>query len=268
MKVRILGSGGSIATPKIGCDCPVCKNARQSGRPYKRNSSSLFVEAANAVFDCPEDIGSSINENGVEKIDALFITHWHPDHCFGLRLLMQHGYDFYKEQAMRHFSLYIPRPVYPILKKVYPAISFQLQELKTAELVLLEDRETVRIKGIAIQPIGYRGPESDTFGYLIRSDNKTVLYTPCDTLGFDKYEEFTGLDLWITECGCFSDYDKEIGMPDAIARVEALKPSRTVFTHLEEEELQMAGWDHLQKLKKRHKDAGVDFAWDGMTIEL
>ena len=61
MRIKILGSGGSIPTPKIGCSCSICKKARQVGIPYRRHSSALYLYDANALFDCPEDISASLN---------------------------------------------------------------------------------------------------------------------------------------------------------------------------------------------------------------
>jgi phosphoribosyl 1,2-cyclic phosphate phosphodiesterase len=268
MKMKILGSGGAIPTPKIGCSCSICTNARDIGHPYKRNSSSLFLEDVNALFDCPEDIHSSVNENNILKIDSLFITHWHPDHCFGLRLIMQHGFDFYREIALKNFSLYIPESVYNVLIKVYPAITYQLNTLKTAKLNLLKDRDIISLEKFTIQPIGFNGPDSDTFGYLISENDKKVLYSPCDTILFKKYSEFKALDLWLTECGCFSDFKHEISFENTIDRIKEIKPKKTIFTHIEEEELKMAGWNHLKTIKEKYNEISFDFAYDKMEIEI
>ena len=83
MELIILGSGGAIPTPRPFCQCIICKKARKLGEPYKRNSSSLFIQDINTVIDCGEDISDSLNRRDVKKIDNLFITHWHPDHTFG-----------------------------------------------------------------------------------------------------------------------------------------------------------------------------------------
>ena len=36
------------------------------------------------------------------KIDAVFITHWHPDHCFGLRILLEPGVASDKNPRFDH----------------------------------------------------------------------------------------------------------------------------------------------------------------------
>ena len=142
MKFNLLGTGGSIPIPRIGCECSVCVNARNFGKPYKRNCSSLFLTEINTLFDCPEDINSSINENGILEIDHLFITHWHPDHTFGIRLLMEHCFNFYENKVTKQFFIYLPQKVYDTLKKVYPSIEYQLS-LKTSILKIISDRDYI-----------------------------------------------------------------------------------------------------------------------------
>jgi phosphoribosyl 1,2-cyclic phosphate phosphodiesterase len=93
VKLTITGSGGATPTPKTFCRCSVCRKARAEGEPYKRNSSSLFVEDVFALVDCGEDIGDSLSRRNILRVDSLFITHWHPDHTFGLRPLLEAYYD-------------------------------------------------------------------------------------------------------------------------------------------------------------------------------
>ena len=78
-----------MPTPRPLCDCGVCERARKEGAPYIRNSSSLYLEEINTVIDAPEDIGSSLNRENITGVENVFITHWHPDHTFGLRVILE-----------------------------------------------------------------------------------------------------------------------------------------------------------------------------------
>ncbi|MCK4257377.1 MAG: hypothetical protein KAX49_00270 [Halanaerobiales bacterium] len=59
--------GGNIPTPRALCNCEVCKKAREFGEPYKRNSSSLYINDINGLIDYPEDITEWIRKNKVKK---------------------------------------------------------------------------------------------------------------------------------------------------------------------------------------------------------
>ena len=44
MKIKIIGSGGCVSTPRPCCDCRVCKKAREKGFPYARTGCSIYIE--------------------------------------------------------------------------------------------------------------------------------------------------------------------------------------------------------------------------------
>ena len=94
MKITITGSGGFRRTPRPGCHCDVCQEAREKGT--QRLGSSLFIHDENILFDTPEEIAAELENASIQKIDHLFFTHWHPDHTMGARILETmntHGVD-------------------------------------------------------------------------------------------------------------------------------------------------------------------------------
>lgn len=267
MNLTILGSGGAMPVPRPFCQCKICRKARRLGDPYKRNSSSLFINDVETIIDCGEDIADSLNLRGIKKVKHLFITHWHPDHTFGLRAIIEANFNFRKNKASQVIDLYIPISTYEVLREKFP-VDYFINEQKTAMLHLIEDGDKLKIKDVTITAVGYQGKKSDVYAYLIEQENKTVLYSPCDTLGFDNYKNFPGLNLYITECGLFSNYPTEISFKDSMKRIEEINPKKTIITHFEEVEFNIFGEGYLKKMKKKYKDINFDFAYDGMKINL
>lgn len=268
MELIITGSGGAIPTPRPFCQCLVCKKARKEGEPYKRNSSSLFISDISTLIDCGEDIGDSLNRRNISRVDNLFITHWHPDHTFGMRPLLEAYFNFLEGKPDRQVTVYMPNRVFEDLEEHYPPISYFSDRIKVAEIQHLEHQESIQIGNTKITAIGYKGKDSNTFAYLIEENDKQVLYAPCDTISFQ--QKIFNLDLLIHECGLFS-YEKikvEIPFPATIERIRLFKPKRTILTHIEEEEIHTWGWDYLEKMKKQYSDVDFDFACDGMKIKL
>jgi len=266
--LTILGSGGAMPTPRPFCQCKTCKKARAIGEPYKRNSCSLFIDNINAVIDCGEDIADSLNRKNTKSVDSLFITHWHPDHTFGLRPILEANFDFRKGVAKKTVDVYIPRKVYEALKQKYPTIDYLINTLKTGNLHLIEDGETINIKDFSILVVGYKGKNSNIYAYLIQHNNKRVLYAPCDTISFDNYVNFNNLDLLIHECGLFSNISSEISFDDLMQRIKKIKPKKTILTHIEEIEINVWGEEHLEKMKRKYPNINFNFASDGMKIEI
>lgn len=250
MKLTIVGSGGTIPTPRPFCQCSTCKKARKYGEPYKRNSSSIYINDIFTLIDCPEDIGDSLNRRNIERVDNLFITHWHPDHTFGLRPLLESSYNFVTKKPDKQINIFIPKKVYETLKQRFPTIEYLLNVQKTGKLMLIEDGDEIKIGNMAIIVVGFNGKNSDIYSYLIKEKNKQILYAPCDTIGFKR--KIYDLDLLINECGIFS-YKKiktEISFPTLMKKIKSLRVKKTILTHIAEIEIKSWGWNYLNEMKK------------------
>ena len=139
MKLIFLGTAGAMPTPRPYCQCITCKKARKLGEPFKRNSSALFIDDINTVIDCGEDISDSLNRRDIQQVDNLFITHWHPDHTFGLRHLLESNYNFRTRKVDKVVDMYIPRGVFETLRQKFPVIEYYIDVQKTAKLHLVEE---------------------------------------------------------------------------------------------------------------------------------
>ncbi len=268
MKLTFLGgTGGAMPTPRPFCGCEVCEQAREYREPYKRNSSSFYVEEALAVVDCPEDIGDSLNRRRIMNVENLFITHWHPDHTFGLRPILEANYDFIKNEVAKPINLYIPNKVYDQLYKVYPNFYYFEHIAKMCIVHKLDHKESVRINDCNVTAIGFEGSESSTYGYLFEHNGKRVLYAPCDTIAFNY--EIEELDLLVNECGILSpEVETEISFDVLLNTVSKLNIKKTILTHIEEIEVQRFGMKYFESLKKKYSEVDFEYAFDGMTVEL
>lgn len=268
MKLKILGSGGAMPTPRPFCQCDLCQKARLEGEPYKRNSSSLYIEAALAVIDCPEDIGDSLNRRMIDRVDNLFLTHWHPDHTFGLRPILEANFDFINNKTSKVMNLYMPEKVYEQVNKVYPNFYYFEHIAKMCVVHKLNHMESVQIGPCKITAIGFEGKCSNTFGYLIEESGRSALYAPCDTISFN-YDIHNDLDLLINECGILSpEVETEQSFDSHMQVISKLNIQRTILTHIEEVELQRYGMPYYRALKDKYQDINFDYAYDGMEIEL
>jgi phosphoribosyl 1,2-cyclic phosphate phosphodiesterase len=268
MKLLFLGTGGAMPTPRPFCQCETCKKARTIGAPYKRNSSSLFIKDINTVIDCGEDIASSLNRENIKKVENLFITHWHPDHTFGLRAIIEANFNFRTGKPNQVINLYVPKRVYIMLKEKYPSIDYFIYGQKTAKLHLIEDNQELKFKNITIIPIGFTGKNSETYGYLLKEKGKKILYSPCDTIGFKNYKNQKQLDLWISECGLFSKVSTEISFEEATRRIKEIKPKKVIFTHIEEIETNIWKEKHFLDQKKKYPDIVFEYAKDGQIVNI
>lgn len=82
-EMLILGSGGSLGVPVIGCTCPVCT----SNDPHnKRLRSSVLVSMGGKklLIDCGPDFRYQALKFGIDTLDGIILTHTHNDHVAGV----------------------------------------------------------------------------------------------------------------------------------------------------------------------------------------
>jgi phosphoribosyl 1,2-cyclic phosphate phosphodiesterase len=161
MKLTILGSGTSHGVPMLGCACPVC---RSEDPRDKRLRASLYIEGGQgerAVIDTGPEFRIQALEAGINRLDALFLTHPHADHL--------HGMD-----DVRPLSREKPLPVYgnrETLGELRERFSYVFRETQRGggkpRLLLEEVSGPVRIGGLSFTPIPVKHGALDILGWKI-----------------------------------------------------------------------------------------------------
>jgi len=84
VKLIMLGSGTSAGVPRVGNDWGACDPADPRNR---RSRVSIIVEGsdgARLLIDTSTDLRQQLLDNQIDRIDAVFWTHDHADHCHGI----------------------------------------------------------------------------------------------------------------------------------------------------------------------------------------
>src|SRR5205085_9897456 len=82
LKVTVLGSGTSMGVPTLGCP----RRVRKSNDPHdKRLRPSLLISRGgqNVVTDTTPDFRQQAPRVGLERMDAILLTHGHADNILG-----------------------------------------------------------------------------------------------------------------------------------------------------------------------------------------
>ena len=84
MKLLMLGSGTSSGVPRLGNDWGACDPDEPRNR---RTRVSILVEGSSGsrlLVDTATDLRQQLLTNEIDRIDAVFWTHDHADHCHGI----------------------------------------------------------------------------------------------------------------------------------------------------------------------------------------
>ena len=86
MKIIVTGSGTSFGMPVIGCNCPACTSSDSRDKRYR---PSIFVkDGGENPSEILVDVGAEFRlqalKYGINRLDAVLMTHSHADHCHGI----------------------------------------------------------------------------------------------------------------------------------------------------------------------------------------
>ena len=253
MKLTFLGTGTSTGVPSIGCSCETCLSDNPKD---KRLRVSVLIEHAGKkiLVDTSIDFRQQALRAKIDFLDAVFITHCHVDHVFGLDdirpLNFRHGaMGVYANEIawkdLRRIFQYIFQPVH--FGGGLPQLIPHTVE-HNAPFCIGQDLEITPLEVIhgKLPVIAYR---FNDFAYC--TDLKTI---PPDSL-----EGLLDLDVLVLDCVRLKPHTTHLCLEEALAYIEVLKPKRAFLTHLNH--------DILHERDSKLLPDNVRFAYDELVVE-
>lgn len=84
MKLVMLGCGTSTGVPRVGNDWGACDPAEPKNRRTRVSVVLRNDTGQQILIDTSPDCRQQLLDNSIDKIDAVFWTHDHADHCHGI----------------------------------------------------------------------------------------------------------------------------------------------------------------------------------------
>lgn len=232
MKVTLLGCGTSTGVPRLGGDEGIDWGLCDPANPRNRRSRVSIVVENNAgkrlLVDTSPDLRTQLLEREITRIDAVFWTHDHADHCHGIDDLRPLRYGrggpipgyAASETALRLRQ----RFGYVFAGQFgYPTI------------VSLDDLKNLRIcEGFGVANCQMpHGPAQST-AYRFECDGKSIGYaTDFSEITRGMVELFLGCDLLIVDCLRRDPHPTHAHLSMALELVDATRAGRAILTHLD-----------------------------------
>lgn len=249
----MLGSGTSTGVPRIGNDWGECDPNEPKNRRTRVSIMVQSDEGARLLVDTSTDLRQQLLANGIDKVDGIFWTHDHADHCHGIDDLRPMRFDrnaplpgFASEttaRSLRQRFSYVFSGRYG-----YPTI------------VKLETLDVVRIHaGFSIGWVEMpHGPGAST-GFRFEADGKSIAYaTDFSEITTAMVGLFSGVDVLVTDCLRREPHPTHASLATAIDLHRRCKAGTTVLTHLDK------SMDYATL--STEVPAGVVVGFDGMEL--
>ena len=287
MRIEFLGSGGATTTPRPGCHCRICDEARERGVPYARSGPSIFVHGPDLLIDTPEEINLQLNRSGIDRIAGCIYSHWHPDHTMGRRVWETRNVDLRGwPPEPRRTNIYLPEQVASDFRErlgLQEHFDFMTKQ-GTVQVIELRDGVALELDGVEIMP--FRLAEDYVYAFLLVEDGIRVLVAPDELHGWSPDQAPVSLDdldlailpMGVTEFDAFTGerlidsehrvLDLEMTFNETLDVVRSLGARQTILAHIEE--MEQLSFDDLRELERTlHRDGmNVTFAWDTMTVDV
>ncbi len=203
MEIVFLGTAGAETTPKVGCLCPVCQEARHKGGRFVRNGPSLLLTGASVLFDTPEDVDKSLEREGIHEVSHLVYTHWHPDHTAGRRVLEQLNMDWLNPKARRITHVWLPTWVRDDFRKRH-GLEDNLEYFERSGIARIHEvgeGERFQLDGLSVCP--FRMAQPGLTAYVLERASRRLVFALDDAKDWKPSTEFLEPDLLVLETGWF-----------------------------------------------------------------
>ena len=228
MKLVVLGCGTSTGVPRIGNDWGLCDPDEPKNR---RSRVSILVESRagqRLLVDTSTDLRNQLLDNGIERIDGVFWTHDHADHC--------HGIDDLRPLRFGRggpIAGYASKETCRRLRNRFDYVFAGQYGYPT--IVELNSLDNLRIcSGFSVESVEMPHGPIMTTAYRFEADNKSIGYaTDFSEITDDMVELFEDIDVLVTDCLRREPHPTHAHLGMALELTERCGARTTVLSHLD-----------------------------------
>ena len=276
VRLVLCGTGTSAGVPVIGCECGVCTSADPGGRRTRSGGVLFFKDDEDrdrvVLLDCGPDHRVHSLRLGLKRADAIFFTHDHVDHTFGLddvrryNALMKAPIEVFADARTRVF-----------LERVYRHIFRRHENVNdsfVADLVMrtIAADEPIDFRGLRVTPfevlhgrlpvLAFRIEALDASGAVAREQPGPLPLAYCTDLSAmppAAWPRLRGLETLVLDMLRYRAHPTHLTVSQALGIAGEVQARRTVFTHMTH--------DIRHAELAAELPPGTELGYDGLVID-
>lgn len=271
MRFTFLGTGTSAGVPAIGCDCPVCASPDPRDSRLRTSAAVEWTDPAGnpraILLDAGPDLRQQALSANLTRCDAVFVTHNHVDHVWGLDELRR-----FNAVMGVPLDLYVEPRVMDELRRVYQHIFERERNVNdsfVAHLIpqRLVPERPITLAGLRVTPFRLLHGRLPVLGFRLDAASPEITApwlplaycTDVSAVPPETWPYLEGLSTLVLDALRRRRHATHLTLGQAESIAYRVAASRTYFVHMSHD------------LPHAETDAelpeGMSLAYDGLTLE-
>ncbi len=276
MRLIFLGTGTSAGVPAIGCDCQVCTSADPRDQRLRTSAAVAWTDPTGqercVLLDAGPDLRQQALRARLRRLDAVFFTHNHVDHTFGLdevrrfNVVQRGPIDVFADAHTTEHLRRVYRHIFDrdqnvndsfvatlIPHLIDPDRAIEYHGMRFTPLRILHGR--LPILGFRIEPVTPAPPSSpDEQG----SPFPLAYCTDVSAIPPETYRKLTGLKTLVLDALRHRKHPTHFTLEEAVRVADQVGAEKTYFVHMAHDLPHQETEDSLPE--------NIHLAWDGLVL--
>lgn len=258
-RLTFLGTGTSMGVPTVGCGCAVCTSPDPRDRRLRPSILIRWEEgnrARAAVIDTGPDFREQALRAGLSRVDAVFYTHGHADHIFGMDDLRPLSFAVAREGGQ--IPLYASEETAEVLRRVYDYTFSPDATYPTRARVRIENlAERTSVHGVEFLRVPVQHGKMAIFGFRF---GRAAYLTDVSRIPDSSFALLDGLDCVVLSALRRHPHPSHATVDQAVEWARRIGARQTWFTHI--------AHDLSHAETNRALPSGMALAHDGLTVPV
>lgn len=284
MRFRFLGTGTSVGVPQIGCRCAVCTSTDPRDRRRRCGAYVTADDGTAFLIDTPPEMRLACVEYGIDKVDAVVVTHAHMDHVAGFddvrrfntlngtRIPCAPGDPFYRGLPYRiegkPMTCYAMPDTIAQLHRIFPYISAEGgKDGLFRPMIEFDPSDSFVLGSVAVERLQVEHG-FPCCGYLLREGGgeadakvrRLAYVSDCHVLPDETLERIHGVDVLVLNCLRERPHPTHLSLRESLDYIDSIGPKRAYLIHM------CHDFSHVEWLAKL--PALVEPAYDGLELRV